>query len=194
LDAHKLGDTQEKSPITALVPIDSASSADKPMSVTDFQRVLADQTVVNWSQWASVAGFVSIPVVDFLAISGLQLKMIAELCKVYDVPFKSKIARSILSAFATSGLTSYTGSTLSSAFIRYVPYVGTSISMVTQPAIAYATTYALGAVFIKHFESEGTLTSFSVKKLKEFYDAEYKRAKYLFRKKPSATVEKEVAA
>lgn len=157
------------------------------MTNRDFKRILADQTVTNWSQWASVAGFVTIPVVDLVAVGGLQIKMIADLCSVYNVPFKKSAVKAVLSALVTSSATSFTGATLSASLAKYIPYVGTSVALVTQPSIAYATTYALGAVFIKHFEAEGSLNSFSMEKLKSFYETEYKRAKGMFRKKSPGT-------
>ncbi|MCX7222509.1 MAG: DUF697 domain-containing protein, partial [Burkholderiales bacterium] len=55
-----------------------------PTSDKDFRRLYADQTVHHWCQWATVAGFVPIPVVDILSISAAQAKMVHSLCKIYD--------------------------------------------------------------------------------------------------------------
>jgi hypothetical protein len=69
----------------------------EPLMVKDFRRLLADQTVKNWSQWATVAGFIPVPFFDLAAISGVQIKMIYDLCKVYDIPFEQRQVRAILS-------------------------------------------------------------------------------------------------
>ena len=42
----------------------------------DFRHQLAHQSVKNWSQWATVAGFIPVPFVDTAAITALQIKMI----------------------------------------------------------------------------------------------------------------------
>ena len=64
------------------------------LMVKDFRRLLADQTVKNWSQWATVAGFIPLPLLDLAAISSVQIKMIYDLCIV--VRKKMRLAMSIL--------------------------------------------------------------------------------------------------
>ena len=47
----------------------------------------------------------------------------------------------------------------------------------TLPTFAAASTFALGRVFTKHFESGGTFLDFDLKKGKADYDAELEKAK-----------------
>jgi uncharacterized protein (DUF697 family) len=41
------------------------------------------------------------------------------------------------------------------------------------PAISGAVTYALGKVFVKHFEEGGTLLDLNVEKMREFFASQY---------------------
>jgi uncharacterized protein (DUF697 family) len=154
-----------------------------PLSVKDFRRLLADRTVKNWSQWGMVAGFIPVPFLDLAAVSGLQIKMVYDLCKIYDVPFKQRQTRAILSGLVGGGVATVSSAALSGALIKHVPVIGTTRGAITQPAMSYATTLAIGAVFVRHFESNGTLMTMSVDALKANYQEQMLKAKSMFSKK-----------
>ena len=63
-----------------------------------------------------------------------------------------------------------------------MPYVRSAVALVTQPAVAYGSTYAVGALFTKHFESEGTLFDISVDSMKGLYKDQFVKARDLFKK------------
>lgn len=152
------------------------------LSEKDFQRLLADRIVKNWSQWGMVAGFIPVPFLDLVTISGLQIKMVYDLCKVYDVPFKQRQVRAILSGLAGGGVTTVSSAALSGALVKHIPIVGSTLGAITQPALSYATTYAIGAVFVRHFESNGTLMTMSAEALKASYHEQLLKAKTMFNK------------
>jgi len=166
--------------------ISKSDESTEPLTSPDFRRLLADQTVRNWSQWATVAGFIPVPVLDVTAIGALQVKLVAELCKIYDVPFKEEAVKSVLAGLTGSAVTSVVSGTLAGSLTRFVPYVGTALASVSQPVVAYATTFAVGAVFIKHFESKGSLTELSADSVKGFYQEQYAKAKGLFKRKKNS--------
>ena len=64
-----------------------------------------------------------------------------------------------------------------------MPVIGTTLGAITQPAMSYATTLAIGAVFVRHFESNGTLMTMSVDALKANYQEQMLKAKSMFSKK-----------
>jgi uncharacterized protein (DUF697 family) len=158
-----------------------------PSVAKDFRRLLADQTVQNWSQWATVAGFIPIPLLDVVTISGVQIKMIYDLCRVYDIPFEKRKVRAILSGLSGGGVTTVASASLSASLIKNVPVVGTALAAVTQPAMSYATTYAIGTLFVRHFESNGTLVAMSAESLRAAYQEQVNAAKKKFFKKNTAT-------
>lgn len=143
-------------------------------------RVLANQAVSNWSQWASVAGCVPVPFLGAAAIGAIQLKMISELCSIYDVPFRKKIVKSTLLSLTASTMTEYTSRGVSPVVARCVPLLGSPLAILVQPLMAYTSTYALGAVFINHFESDANINAATITKLTPLYAAEFGHVKNLF--------------
>jgi hypothetical protein len=169
---------------TAEQVLDEAIDA-KPVSeeVVDYRNQLAHQTVKNWSQWATVAGFIPVPLVDTAAISSLQIKMIYDLCKIYEVEFKKELVITIISSLAGGSVATLFSSSLGVTFARYIPVVGTTISAITQPALSFASTYAIGVTFVNHFENKGSLIDFNIDSTKSFFNEQLDKAKKLFQKK-----------
>jgi uncharacterized protein (DUF697 family) len=149
--------------------------------VIDYRRKLADATIMNASQWATAAGFITIPGVDTLTISGVQLKMFYDLCKIYKVPFKKEAVLAVAGAALGGSLTTTASFSVASFGLSKIPYIGSILSIATQPAISFATTYAVGMIFIKHFESNGTLIDFDLESTKAVFDDQFEKAKALYK-------------
>ena len=137
--------------------------------------LLALDTVKKYSLYASGAGLIPIPMLDWAAISGLQVKMLSELAKTYDVPFSGSRVSSLIGALAGgwAGLTA--GAALGSV-VKAVPVFGAVLGGLSVPAAAGAMTYGLGKVFTAHFASGGTLLDFEPDKMREHFKAEMKAA------------------
>jgi len=168
----------EKPPKKAVIPL--------PITDKNFRRLYADQTVKQWCQWSSVAGFVPVPGVDILAISATQAKMIYSLCKLYDKKFHREALSSIISGLLGGGLTGLVSASLAFSLVKNIPIVGSTVSAVTMPAVAYGITYALGAVFIQHFEADREMSELSVKEVEDYFLEQYKKGKASFSKKKTA--------
>lgn len=156
-----------------------------PISDKNFRRLYADQTVKHWCQWASVAGFVPVPVIDILSISATQAKMVHSLCQIYDKQFHREALSSVISGLVGGSLTGLVSASLAVTLIKNIPVVGTTVSLLTQPAVAYGITFALGAVFIQHFEADREMSELSVKEVEDYFLEQYKKGKALFSKKKS---------
>lgn len=149
----------------------------------DYRNLLAKQTVKTWSSWAAAAGLVPMPALDLAAIATVQVKMVYELCKIYDVPYKEERVQSVVTGVATSSVTVLLSGQVSGAVLRFIPYVGPILSTLIQPTLAFASTYALGQVFIKQFESGQSLGSITVESVRDSYNKQTEKAKQLFEKK-----------
>jgi len=136
---------------------------------TNYRALLAEQTVKNWSTWAATAGLIPIPVFDLAAIGGLQVKMVRELCKIYDVPYKKETVQSLLGGLAGSTLTVLASSYLSAGLFRTIPYAGPVLSIVIQPGLAFVSTLALGRIFISEFESGQSLAGLTAETVSSAY-------------------------
>jgi len=136
----------------------------------------ADTVIRNHVIWSMGASFIiPIPVADIFAVSALQLDMIRQLCRVYDVSFAETQGKAIV--------TSLTSSTLARAgarsLIKLVPGFGTLIGGVTVSIFNGASTYALGQVFKRHFESGGTILDFDTERLKKVYKEQFEKGKQM---------------
>lgn len=134
----------------------------------------ADTVVRNHVIWSMGASFlIPIPIADVFAVSALQLDMIRQLSRVYDIDFAETQGKAII--------TSLTSSTLARAgarsLIKLVPGIGTLIGGVTVSIFNGASTYALGEVFKRHFDSGGTILDFDTERLKKVYKEKFEKGK-----------------
>ncbi|MDD5272247.1 MAG: DUF697 domain-containing protein [Methylovulum sp.] len=141
---------------------------------------LADaEELVKKSMYVSMAaGLVPVPMFDFLAISTIQLEMIRRLSHIYGIPFMEGKVKNLLGAVIGGGLTSSVGP-LAASLSKMIPVVGWSIGAVTLPLTAGASTYAIGKVFIQHFESVGTFLTFDPKAVRAYYAEQFKEGKII---------------
>lgn len=138
--------------------------------------------VKTWSQWAALGGTVPAPIVDVALISGAQIKMLQLLCKHYGIPFEKKLTFTLVSSLLGGSTSTWLAQTITRTSLKSVPLVGTVLSLTAQPAIAFATTYAIGLTFVEHFESKGALLNFSADKMSGAFSRFYQAGRNLFKK------------
>ncbi|MGK4008335.1 DUF697 domain-containing protein [Sorangium sp. So ce1036] len=127
--------------------------------------------------WALVAGVLPVPVVDFVAIEGVQLKMLKELTDLYGVKFTQNIAKTLIGSLISSTLSVGMGATIGMGLVKFVPVIGTTLGMVSTPLMAGAATNALGKVFMMHFEAGGTLLNFDPNAMRSYFRSEFEKSK-----------------
>ncbi|HEY3918883.1 MAG TPA: DUF697 domain-containing protein [Stellaceae bacterium] len=137
----------------------------------------ANEIVRRYEKWAFVGGLVPLPALDVATVSGIQMKMLFDLSKVYELPFKSEWVKSAIGSLIGSvGAGAVTAGVVGSG-IKSIPVIGTTIGVLTMPALSVATTIAVGRVFIQHFETGGNFLDFDPEKLREHYRAEFEGAR-----------------
>lgn len=141
-------------------------------------RVAEAQSLVkNNVIWAMGVGVVPFPLIDLLGISGVQIKMLREMSSLYDIPFSEHKVKNIVGALI-AGLGSIgIGGAVAFSVFKVVPLMGHLAGALAVPAAAGALTYAVGTVFIQHFESGGTILDFDPKAVREHFRAEFEKAK-----------------
>ena len=153
---------QAAPPVTGDRPIDRLSQAEAIVSR-------------NW-KWASGAGLVPVPFVDLVSATAIQLKMLKELCDLYEVKFTKNLGKSAIGSLA-GGLCSNLGTATLVSLAKGIPVLGLTVGILAQPVVFGATTYALGRVFIQHFETGGTLFTFDARALKEYFKQQFEAGK-----------------
>jgi uncharacterized protein (DUF697 family) len=133
----------------------------------------AEKTIRNHVLWSMGAGFIPIPVADFLAVAAVQLDMIKSMSHVYDIDFKETEGKALITALTGSGLSRLGAS----ALVKMIPIVGSALGGVSMSALSGASTYALGQVFKTHFETGGTFLDFDTDRFRKFYDEQFEKGK-----------------
>ena len=137
----------------------------------------ANKMVRNRMIMSMGTGLIPIPIVDLVALSGVQMKMLHELTQLYEIPFSKNIGKSLISALVGGILQTYATAGVVGSLSKFIPLGGTATGMVTMSAFGGASTYAIGKVFIQHFESGGTLLTFDPTKMREYFAAQFKKGK-----------------
>ncbi len=129
----------------------------------------AGLNLVKRYMWISAGvGLIPLPALDAAALIALQLKMLKDLTNLYpDIHFSEQLGKASITALLGASAP-IAGSGLG-YMLRALPVVGPAISLVTIPAFSGASTYAVGKVFIMHFESGGTLLDFDPSKMRAHY-------------------------
>jgi uncharacterized protein (DUF697 family) len=133
----------------------------------------ADTIIKNHIIWSMGAGLIPVPIVDFFAVSGIQLDMIRQLCKLYEQNFEESQGKAIITSLTGSGLARMGAK----AMIKFIPGIGSVIGGVTMSVLSGASSYALGEVFKKHFETGGTFLDFDMARLKKMYNEKFEKGK-----------------
>lgn len=131
------------------------------------------QTVIRNSViWSMGAGLIPVPIADMVAVSAIQTDMIKQLCSIYEINFSESQLKTILTALTGSAL-----SRIGAEAIKIIPGLGSVIGGVSMAVLSGATTYAVGQVFLTHFENGGTLQNLDAEAFKEFYKKQLERGK-----------------
>ncbi|KXK40692.1 MAG: DUF697 domain-containing protein [Saprospiraceae bacterium] len=132
----------------------------------------AQSIIKNHMIWSMGAGFIPVPIADLFAVGAIQLDMIRQLCKLYGIDFKQTEGKAIISALTGSGL-----ARLGARAVKFIPGIGSVLGGVTMAVLSGASTYALGEVFKKHFETGGTFLDFDTERLKKYYNEKFEKGK-----------------
>jgi len=131
------------------------------------------------------ASLVPIPLFDLAALTGVQLKLLYSLSKLYDVPFSRNLGKSSIASLLGGVMPTSAAMTLAS-LAKAVPGLGTATGMISVSVLGGATTYAIGSVFMQHFESGGTMLDFEPKKMRGYFSGKLEEGKEVVAKlKPS---------
>lgn len=158
-----MSDTQAQPPIDPVAAEEPAASA----GAAEINRLKADIVITRHVAVAAGAGLIPVPVVDFAAITGVQMSMLAQICSIYGRPFSKEAAKSVIAALIGGAIGAEASTLTLGSRLKVVPVVGTVASWLVTPAASAIATYAIGKVFVNHLESGGTLLSFEARKMKE---------------------------
>ena len=135
----------------------------------------ADTIVRNHVVWSMGAGMIPVLVADIFAVSAIQLDMIRQMAKIYDVEFNELQGKAIVTSLTSSAAARIAAGSVA----KLIPGVGTWLGGITVSIFAGASTYALGEVFKKHFESGGTILDFDPDRVRKMYKEKFEKGKQM---------------
>lgn len=136
----------------------------------------AEDIIKNHVMVAMGIGTVPVPIVDFVGLTTTQMNMIRKLAQLYKIEFSKDIVKSSIISLLGGYMAIPTAIGFAS-LIKFIPIIGQSAGAVSMTLTGAGTTYAVGQVFINHFESGGTFLDFDHKKAKEYFGEQFKKGK-----------------
>jgi uncharacterized protein (DUF697 family) len=130
----------------------------------------ANKIIRNYTIAATGSGLVPIPLISAAASTGIQVLMIRDLCRLFEVPFTSKqinvIVNSALGTIATRIVALAT---------TVIPGISAPTKGLSGAAIAGLYVATVGEFYKVHFQDGGTLEDASINDLRKYFIEEYKR-------------------
>lgn len=133
------------------------------------QQEQSEKLIKRHMYWAMGLGLIPVPLLDLASISAAQIRLVSKMSEVYEVPFSEHRAKNIIMPLIASVGVAPIATGVLGSFIKFVPVVGSLAGTISLPIVAAATTYAIGRVFIMHFETGGTISNLDPQSVKEYY-------------------------
>ena len=126
----------------------------------------SESAIRNHVIWSMGAGFIPVPIADFVAVAAIQLDMVRTLSGIYGVNFKETEGKALVTSITGSGLSRLGAN----ALVKLIPGFGSMLGGISMSVISGASTYALGQVFKKHFSVGGTFLDFDTERFQRYYN------------------------
>jgi len=136
------------------------------------RKAKADEVIKEHILWSVGVGLVPIPLFDVAAVTALQIGMLKQLSKLYDVDHDQESGKIFVSALAGTS-----AAKIGASLIKAIPGVGSLVGSVSMSALSGASTYALGQVACTQLEMRGTLKGVDLSEAKKAYEEAFERGK-----------------
>lgn len=110
-------------------------------------KKLSEDKVNHYSFIASGCGAIPFPLLDVAATTGVQIKMVQDLCEINGIEYKEEMSKALVASIAGNFL-KLTGV----SFIKSIPFIGTIIGGFASAILSGISTYLLGHAFIKYVD------------------------------------------
>jgi len=141
---------------------------------TEAQNIVKNNIITSMA-----SGLVPIPLFDIISLTNIQFHMVQALAEHYEVPVDN-ISRSLITSLISGSLPviSVLGA---GSLLKSIPGIGSLAGSGSVSVISGAISYAVGQVFIRHFEQGGTLNDFSPTSARNYFGEQFKAGKMIAR-------------
>ena len=144
---------------------------------TDYKKAVEEKLIRSHVLWAAGAGLIPIPALDVAFVTAIQKDLVKKLAELYGHEFSEAEVRAWVTSLVASA-----SARMAADALKFIPGVGTLVGGVTMAVLSGASTYAIGKVFRKHFESGGTFLDFKPEKFKDYFVEQYEKGKDVVQK------------
>jgi uncharacterized protein (DUF697 family) len=116
------------------------------------RRALARKIVARHKNYAALGGLVPLPVANIASVTAINLRMVQQLSKLYEVPFQRDRARSFIVGLIGGAVPTGVGVATSTTLMWIMPG-GLLLGLGAAALTAGALTRGIGLVFVESFES-----------------------------------------
>jgi len=135
---------------------------------TKAERIIKKSTISSMA-----AGAVPVPLVDIALVMGIQLKMIEQLCDVYEVNYSTeKMNAWIASIMSGTLLMRFGGSSL-----KIIPGLGWLAGGTALAITSGASTFAIGNIAMGYLSEGQSFEDIDLREAKENFNEEFEKAK-----------------
>lgn len=170
--------------------VNSNTTEKEMIPLTPEERTLKSENIIKDHMMISLGfGAIPIPAVDLIGITGSQLNMLKNLSSLYNQEFTKDLGKKSIASLVGGGLSVPIAMGIFS-LIKSIPLVGQTAGSISMGASGASLTYAVGKVFVQHFESGGTFLTFDSEKVREYFKSELEKGKNIvekIKKRPEAS-------
>lgn len=136
------------------------------------RHLRADKIIHKHVLWSSGAGLIPIPLADLAAVTAVQVSMLEDLSRLYQVEFSEPVLRNFATAL-TGGMIARLGASA----VKAIPGIGTILGGASMSILSGASTYAVGQVAKGQLETRGALAKADMSRAKSEYSKAYESGK-----------------
>lgn len=154
-----------------------SATATTEISTLELQRIRADDIIKTYVIFSMTAGMVPSPLVDVVAVSALEIKMINDLAENFDFPIPSRLVviKMLISLVGSAG-TIYLATKMHT-IVKSAPLIGHALYIGMLSISCGAAVYAVGKIFQKHFESGGKFLGGNDAEVESYFKEKYQEGK-----------------
>lgn len=141
------------------------------------------EAIKHHSFAAAGVGLIPVPAVDFVALTAIQANLLRKLSAFYNVPFTEEIGKKVIGALV-GGYAPVAFALPVASLVKMIPVIGQTAGVLAMSVMAGASTYAIGKVFVQHFESGGTFLNFDPAAVSAYYREQFQEGREIVGKAP----------
>ena len=136
------------------------------------KKVRAESVINNHVLFATGAGAIPLPFLDFAAVTAIQLDMVKSLTNLYEENYSENVGKAFIASVTSTSL-----ARMGASAIKAIPGIGSFLGGVSMSIMSGASTYALGNVIMRFYERGIGLDDIDTDAAKKIYEEELEKGK-----------------